>query len=844
MLSGGRTFAKMHNGKTNISSVYKVFGSNNHQMFTFISGMFTVSDVSTLESKQPAFRIFKPWWDTFMDYLTIIMLLLAIFGCSIQLYMDDTLCLPYINVVEGKPTVIKSNQQNIPEISHAIANTQSMPILAPRLNQGKVTKLHNWQYYYINQVCHSQIPWFTRFFSYLILFHTVGLIICSNFCFTYPKTSSKLQQFLDILYKCLQSPWTSKALSTAVIVDSSEVERVLESPKATESDDDELSVKTDALAIKTDASAIKAPSHIQSSTVEADSSLDKKDAEQAKALFEKVRKFKLHVEERDTIYKLYAGQTLFKTIHCVIIMGYFPVFIYVVEFYNICEPNAISLVVYKRFRCTYTTARFIGKLSLLYLSLIVIYWILCIHTLIWVFRKPLKQYSFEKRAEDQFSDIPDVTNDFAFLLHLLDQYDTLFCKRLTVFLSEVSEEKLKLLSLNNDWTVEKVKKHLTKTKKDQYELYLFMLSGIPDAVYDVSDIQILKLELCSNVKISNKITQLSQLEEVWLSHCVTEITPSALMWLRNQLKKVGIKYVSRDEIPEWIYKLVQLKELYLTGKLAIEKKAVELDSMKGLRSLKVLYLKSSLSKIPSTIIDVAFHLLKLCIHNDKTKLLSLSILKKMVNLTQIELHNCELDKIPTAIYTLSKLQVLDLKGNNLTKIEDISNLQYLDKLNSLKFLFNMIKVIPPTINLIKKLEYLYLSHNQIEVLPKALFNIDKLYYLDAQNNNISIIPSDIGNLKNLYFLNLGHNRIENLPDYLFKCTKLMTLKLSNNLISVLSAKVSKLTQLSQLDIQGNHLEKLPIEIGQCPMLKASGLVVEQYVFESLPSEIREKMGGS
>ncbi|XP_078282294.1 volume-regulated anion channel subunit LRRC8D-like [Rhinoraja longicauda] len=801
--------------------------------------MFTVSDVSTLESKQPAFRIFKPWWDTFMDYLTIIMLLLAIFGCSIQLYMDDTLCLPYISEDDGEPVVIKSNQQNIPEISHAIANPQLLRgrSLSPQLSQGKVTKLHNWQYYYINQVCHSQIPWFTRFFSYLILFHTVGLIICSNFYFTYPKTSSKLQQFLDILHKCLQSPWTSKALSTAVIVDRSEVERVLEPPKDSESDDNELNVKSDP-------SSNKVLPHIQSSTLETDSSLDKKDAEQAKALFEKVRKFKLHVEEEDTIYKLYAGQTLFKTIHCVIIIGYFPAFIYVVEFYNICEPNAISLVIYKRFRCTYTTARFIGKLSLLYLGLIVIYWILCIHTLIWVFRKPLKQYSFEKRGETQFSDIPDVTNDFAFLLHLLDQYDTLFCKRLSVFLSEVSEAKLKLLSLNNDWTVEKVKKHLTKTKKDQYELYLFMLSGIPDAVYDVSEIQVLKLDLCSSVKISNKITQLSQLEEVWLSHCVTEMTPSALMWLRNQLKKVGIKYLSRDEIPDWIYKLTQLKELYLTGKLAIEKKAVELESMKGLRSLKVLYLKSSLSKIPSTIIDVALHLLKLCIHNDKTKLLSLSVLKKMVNLTQIELHNCELDKIPTAIYTLSKLQVLDLKGNNLTKIEDISNLQYLEKLNCLKFWFNMIKVIPPSINLIKKLEYLYLSHNQIEVLPKVLFNIDKLYYLDAQNNNISVIPSDIGNLKNLYFLDLCHNRIEVLPDHLFKCSKLMTLKLSNNLISVLSAKISKLTQLSQLEVQGNHLEKLPIEIGQCPMLKASGFVVEQYVFESLPIEIREKMGGS
>ncbi|XP_060697209.1 volume-regulated anion channel subunit LRRC8D-like [Hemiscyllium ocellatum] len=805
--------------------------------------MFSFSDISILEDKQPAYRVFKPWWDTFMDYLTIIMLFLAIFGCSIQLYMDETFCLPHLGendeAKQNTQDETSSILQNTPEADDISANpdehTKSSPSIS--IHNGRVTKLYIWQYWYVNQMCYSQIPWFTRFFSYLILFHTVVLIICSNFCFTYPKTSSKLQQFLDILQKCFQSPWTTKALSTAVCVDSREQEEMVTSQKPSESEKDEISIKGDS-------SLAKAPTRIHSNVSVYDSTLDKKEAEQAKALFEKVRKFRLHVEEKDTIYKLYAGQTLFKTIHCLIIIGYFPAYIYVVDFNNLCEPNALKLVYYKAFDCTYSTARFVSKMALLYLGLVIIYWILCIHTICWVFRNPLRSYSFEKKVESQFSDIPEVSNDFAFLLHLIDQYDTLYSKRLTVFLSEVSEQKLKLLSLNNDWTVEKVKQNVTKTKKDQYELYLFMLSGIPESVYEVTELQVLRLELCSNVKISNKITQLEHLEEIWLSHCVTEVTPSALTWLKYQLKKLGIKYVSRDEIPDWIYKLIELKELYLTGKLAIEKKGVELEPMKGLRSLRVLYLKTSLSKIPSTIIDVALHLLKLCIHNDKTKISSLSILKKMVNLTQIELHNCELDKIPTATYALSNLQVLDLKGNNLTKIEDVSNLQYLQKLSCLKFWFNMIKTIPATINLIKELEYLYLNNNHIEVLPKVLFMIDKLRYLDLHSNNISVLPSDVGNLKNLYNLDLGNNKIETLPDQLFKCNKLMTLKLSNNLISSISGKISKLSQLSQLELQGNYMEKLPVEIGQCPMLKLNGLVIEPHVVESLPLEVREKMGGS
>ena len=42
--------------------------------------MFTLTEVASLNDILPTYRILKPWWDVFMDYLGIVMLMLAIFA--------------------------------------------------------------------------------------------------------------------------------------------------------------------------------------------------------------------------------------------------------------------------------------------------------------------------------------------------------------------------------------------------------------------------------------------------------------------------------------------------------------------------------------------------------------------------------------------------------------------------------------------------------------------------------------------------------------------------------------------------------------------------------------------
>ncbi|TNM87714.1 hypothetical protein fugu_005935 [Takifugu bimaculatus] len=328
---------------------------------------------------------------------------------------------------------------------------------------------------------------------------------------------------------------------------------------------------------------------------------------------------------------------------------------------------------------------------------------------------------------------------------MVDQYDQLYSKRFGVFLSEVSENKLREISLNHEWTFEKLRQHVTRSPQDKSELHLFMLSGVPDAVFDLTDLEILKLELIPEARITAKISQMTNLQELHFYHCPAKVEQTAFIFLRDHLRCLLVKFTDVAEIPSWVYMLRNLRELYLVGNLNSENnKMIGLESMRDLRHLKVLQLKSNLTKIPTNITDLSPHLIKLVVHNDGTKLLVLNSLKKMMNLAVLELLNCELERIPHAIFSLTNLQDLDLKSNNICTIEEIISFQHLKRLTCLKLWHNKIVTIPVSISHVKNLECLYLSHNKLEALPSSLFTLLKLRYLDVSHNSVVVIPLEVG----------------------------------------------------------------------------------------------------
>lgn len=742
---------------------------------------------------------------------------------SFQVMQDKIICLPKRNPVSAE-------------------NSSAIDIIPPMVQRemtGLKTDLDLQQYSFINQMCYEKaLHWYAKYFPYLVLIHTLIFMVCSNFWFKFPGSSSKIEHFISMLGKCFDSPWTTRALSEVSGENPEEQDQ-----KKGAASRSYITMSPGEGNLEKTQSLRSIPEKIVVVDKPSASVLDKKEGEQAKALFEKVKKFRLHVEEGDILYLMYVRQTVFKVFKFLLIIVYNSTLVNRVQNGVSCEVEIQDMTGYSVFQCNHTMAHLFSKLSYCYLCLVAVYGLTSLYTSYWLFYRSLKEYSFEYvRQETGISDIPDVKNDFAFMLHMIDQYDPLYSKRFAVFLSEVSENKLKQLNLNHEWTTDKLRQKLQINTNNRLELQLFMLPGLPDTVFELTELQSLKLEIINNATIPASISQLEDLQELSLYQCSLKLHTTATSFLKENLKVLRVKFDDNRELPNWMYGLRNLEELHLIGSLSPDaSKNIVFESLREMKCLKTLYLKSNLTKIPQSIVDVSSHLQRLYLHNDGTRLVMLNNLKKMSNLIELELVRCDLERIPHAIFSLTNLQELDLKENNLRSIEEIISFQHLRKLNCLKLWYNSIMYIPEHIKKLSSLERLYFSHNKIEILPSHLFLCNKLRYLDLSNNDIRFIPPEIGVLQSLQYFSVTYNKIENLPDELFFCKKLKTLKLGKNSLSILSPKISYLALLTHLELRGNHFEILPQELGCCRALKRSGLIVEETVFETLPSDVRDQM---
>jgi len=175
------------------------------------------------------------------------------------------------------------------------------------------------------QVCyHGALPWYSRFSPYLALLQTLLLLASGSFWLHLPLTSARAEHFLAILAKCAESPWTTRALSHAVLEGEAGLSGSKTPPLAmpttlrahhhrhsVDSGTDSPLLGRAETPLGPTPPSVAPPLGPRSVTAAAEPprqgavTLGRSDSEQARALFERVRKFRAHCESSDVIYKVH-----------------------------------------------------------------------------------------------------------------------------------------------------------------------------------------------------------------------------------------------------------------------------------------------------------------------------------------------------------------------------------------------------------------------------------------------------------------------------------------------------------------------------------------------------------
>ncbi|KGL56911.1 miro-like protein [Porphyromonas sp. COT-052 OH4946] len=196
-------------------------------------------------------------------------------------------------------------------------------------------------------------------------------------------------------------------------------------------------------------------------------------------------------------------------------------------------------------------------------------------------------------------------------------------------------------------------------------------------------------------------------------------------------------------------------------------------------------------------------------------------LERLTSLTKLILWRNQINKLE-GLDRLTSLTGLNLSGNQISKLEgldhltsltgldlsgnQISKLEGLDHLTSLTWLDlldNQIATLEG-LNALTSLTRLYLSDNQIATL-EGLNALTSLTVLDLSDNQIRKLEG-LNALTSLTELDLSDNQIAKLES-LASLTSLTRLYLSGNQISKLEG-LKDLTQLQDLDVSGNDIQSV------------------------------------
>ncbi|TQS35352.1 hypothetical protein Golomagni_04229 [Golovinomyces magnicellulatus] len=200
---------------------------------------------------------------------------------------------------------------------------------------------------------------------------------------------------------------------------------------------------------------------------------------------------------------------------------------------------------------------------------------------------------------------------------------------------------------------------------------------------------------------------------------------------------------------------------------------------------------------------------------------------QLVNLERFVITNNRLNgSLPDTFSQLVNLKEVDIRYNTLSSIDVIAKLPRVDQIsadhNSVSVCeceFSKIRILRLNSNPVTKFEILNL--------------VPTLTSLNLSNAKLAHIPdANFEKMPNLIKLVLDINHFVSLPIHIGKLRKLEHFSIARNALSSLPTEIGCLTELRFLDVRQNNLKKLPIEIWRANKLES--LNISSNVLESFP----------
>lgn len=337
------------------------------------------------------------------------------------------------------------------------------------------------------------------------------------------------------------------------------------------------------------------------------------------------------------------------------------------------------------------------------------------------------------------------------------------------------------------------------------------------------------------------------------SNYLTELSPC--IWEMRNLRELNASFNRIAEVPGGVVGLKNLKTLILVGNAieTVHEQMLELSNLQqfDLRG-NLLSSMAGLGKIASlTEVSIDYNNLTSISYPNWPHVASLSCINNA--LTKIELESY--------LYNLRKL---DLSYSKIVSLPD-NLFTFMPNLDALYLQENQLTRLPPSIDILSKLERLVAFGNAITDVSFEFSQLKSLMHLELHTNNIRQVSSNIWFAPALKVINLCSNfltefpsapiSLENLPlarsleefsvadnrladdigDVIVLLTELRVLNLSYNRVFDLGDSLRDMNRLVELYLSGNGMTAFPDDIDRCVSLRM--LFVNGNKLANIPGEL-------